>query len=78
MSISVQKGDLTSIICDAIVNPANSYGYMGGGVAGAIKHIGGNEIEKEAVSQAPINVGSAVATTSGKLAKTTHIISSVT
>lgn len=67
MSIIIQKGDLTQIICDAIVNPANSYGYMGGGVAGAIKHIGGIEIEKEAISKAPINVGSAVATSAGKL-----------
>ena len=67
MSIIIQKGDLTQTICDAIINPANSYGYMGGGVAGAIKHIGGNEIEKEAILKAPINVGSAVATTAGKL-----------
>lgn len=67
MPIFVEKGDITEIICDAIVNPANSFGYMGGGVAGAIKRAGGVEIEKEAVSKAPIPVGSAITTNAGKL-----------
>ena len=67
MSIIIEKGDLTQISCDAIVNPANSYGYMGGGVAGAIKRVGGEEIEKEAVLKAPIPVGTAVFTTAGSL-----------
>jgi len=67
MTIIVKTGDITKISCDAIVNPANSYGYMGGGVAGAIKRVGGNEIEKEAIAQAPIFIGSAVATTAGTL-----------
>lgn len=67
MPIFVEEGDITKIVCDAIVNPANSYGYMGGGVAGAIKRAGGIEIENEAVSKGPIAVGSAIATTSGGL-----------
>jgi len=67
MTIVVKKGDLTQISCDAIVNPANSYGYMGGGVAGSIKRVGGIEIEKEAISKAPIDVGKAVATSAGAL-----------
>ena len=67
MKIIVEKGDLTQVTCDAIVNPANSYGYMGGGVAGAIKRIGGIEIENEAVSKGPIPVGKAVVTTAGSL-----------
>ena len=67
MTLVIKKGDITSIKCDAIVNAANSYGYMGGGVAGAIKRKGGIDIEKEAVSKAPIKIGSAIATTSGKL-----------
>jgi len=40
---------------------------MGGGVAGAIKRVGGIEIEKEAVSKAPIPVGSAIFTIPGSL-----------
>ena len=67
MKIKALKGDLTELDVDAIVNPANSLGYMGGGVAGAIKRKGGREIEEEAVKKSPIKVGSAVATTSGKL-----------
>jgi len=67
MTIYIKKGDLTNISCDAIVNPANSYGYMGGGVAGAIKRIGGIEIEKQAVSKSPIPVGDAIYTDAGSL-----------
>jgi len=67
MIIFIEKGDLTKISCDAIVNPANSSGNMGGGVAGAIRKIGKDVIEKEAVSKAPIPVGCAVATTAGAL-----------
>ena len=67
MSIIVQKGDITQIPCDAVVNPANSYGYMGGGVAGALKRIGGAEIEQEAVNKGPIPLGTAIYTTAGSL-----------
>jgi len=67
MTINVIKGDITKIKCDAIVNPANSYGVMGGGVAGFIRNIGGISIEKEATSKSPINVGEAIVTNPGKL-----------
>ena len=67
MPIIAKQGDLTQINCDAIVNPANSLGYMGGGVAGAIKNVGGVIIEKEAIGQAPIKIGRAVATSAGNL-----------
>ena len=67
MAIVVRRGDITQIDCDAIVNPANSFGYMGGGVAGAIKRIGGIEIENEAIGKAPIPVGTAVFTIAGSL-----------
>ena len=67
MSIIIKKGDITQVSCDAVVNPANSFGYMGGGAAGAIKRIGGIEIEKEAVSKAPVEIGKAIATTAGSL-----------
>jgi O-acetyl-ADP-ribose deacetylase (regulator of RNase III) len=67
MTIIIKQGDLTGMSCDALVNPANSFGYMGGGVAGALKRRGGGEIEKEALSKAPIKIGHAVATTGGSL-----------
>ncbi|MBD0289719.1 MAG: macro domain-containing protein [Thermoleophilia bacterium] len=41
---------------------------MGAGVAGAIKRAGGEEIEREALAQAPIDPGDAVATKGGRLA----------
>jgi len=62
MPIIVKLGGFTQINCDAIINPANSYGYKGGGVADAIKRVGGAEIEKEAVNGAPIAIGKAVST----------------
>jgi O-acetyl-ADP-ribose deacetylase (regulator of RNase III) len=42
-------------------------------VAGAIKRVGGREIETEALKQAPVPVGKAVATSAGKL-KARYII----
>ncbi|MDK6028729.1 macro domain-containing protein [Ignisphaera sp. 4213-co] len=59
--------DVTKLVVDAIVNPANSLMVMGGGVAGAIKRVGGEEIEKEAMRYAPVSIGKAVATTAGRL-----------
>jgi len=67
LRIIVTKGDITTIGCDAIVNPANSLGEMGGGVALAIKVKGGVAIESQAMKKAPIPVGKAVSTTGGSL-----------
>ena len=63
----VLKADLTELEVEAVVNPANSLLIMGGGVAGALKRVGGQEIEREARRHAPCPVGEAVATTAGKL-----------
>jgi O-acetyl-ADP-ribose deacetylase (regulator of RNase III) len=67
MAIQVKQGDITKIKCDAVVNPANSQGFMGGGAAGALKRAGGDIIEQQAVQQAPIPVGTAIATSAGNL-----------
>ncbi len=67
MKIIVEKRSLTELDVEAIVNPANSGGRMGGGVAGAIRKQGGASIEKDAMAQAPIPVGEAVITSGGKL-----------
>jgi O-acetyl-ADP-ribose deacetylase (regulator of RNase III) len=67
MDIEVIHGSILEVRADAIVNPANSLGLMGGGVAGVIKRYGGEQIEREAMSKAPIPVGSAVLTKAGKL-----------
>ncbi len=67
MEIEVRRGSLLEVEADVIVNPANSHGYMGGGVAGVIRRFGGEEIEREAISKAPVPVGKAILTTAGKL-----------
>lgn len=67
VEIEALHGDITKLEVDAIVNAANTHLLMGGGVAGAIKRAGGKEIEEEAVKQGPIKIGSAIATSAGKL-----------
>jgi len=67
IKIIIKNSSIVTEDVDAIVNPANSGGYMGGGVAGALKKMGGEEIENEAISEAPINIGVAVLTISGDL-----------
>ncbi len=41
MKITVKRGDICEEDVDAIVNPSNSHGVMGGGVAWMIKRKGG-------------------------------------
>ena len=67
MNIEVRQGDITQSDTEAIVNAANNHLWMGSGVAGAIKRAGGEEIEKEAVSKGPVDIGQAVETTAGRL-----------
>ena len=66
-TIKITQGDITEQHTDAIVNAANNHLWMGGGVAGAIKHKGGIEIEREAVAQGPVEVGTSVLTSGGNL-----------
>jgi len=67
MELEVREGDIAAIEADALVNAANDHLWMGGGVAGALKRAGGEEIEREAMALAPIPLGSAVATGAGRL-----------
>ena len=65
--VEVFHGDITCLDVDAIVNPANSYLLMGGGLAGVLKRKGGKKIEEEAIKKAPVPVGQAVLTGAGNL-----------
>jgi O-acetyl-ADP-ribose deacetylase (regulator of RNase III) len=67
MELEVRDGDISAIEADAIANAANDRLWMGAGVAGAIKRAGGEEIEQEAMAIGGIPLGSAVATTAGRL-----------
>ncbi|MCX8083870.1 MAG: macro domain-containing protein [Calditerrivibrio sp.] len=61
------KGDITELIVDAIVNPANSALILGSGVAGAIAKKGGPEIQEECRKIGFCPVGEAVITSAGGL-----------
>lgn len=65
--IVIQQGDLTEMATDAIVNAANNDLILGGGVAGAIRRKGGDEIQRECNEIGSIPVGYAAITTGGKL-----------
>jgi len=67
MEIEILEDSILNTEVDAIVNAANSLGYMGGGVAGVIKRAAGNAPEKEAVRNGPTPVGKACLTTAGRL-----------
>ncbi len=64
----VWQGDITAAGTEGIVNAANNEGWLGSGVAGAIRRAAGSEVEAEAVAQAPWPVGDAVRTGRGRLA----------
>ncbi|MGA1862268.1 macro domain-containing protein [Deferribacter thermophilus] len=66
-SVKIKQGDITKEKVDAIVNAANSHLKMGGGVAGAIRRAGGEEIQKECDKIGYCPLGDAVATNAGKL-----------
>ncbi len=65
--VIILKTDITTCDAEALVNPANSLMKMGGGVAGAIKRAAGAIVEEEAMRHAPVPVGSAIATSAGRL-----------
>ena len=74
--LSLLTGDITELEYDVIVNPANENLQLGGGVAGAIRVKGGEEIQKECDKIGGTYVGGAVLTSAGKL-KVKHIIHAV-
>src|SRR5207247_236525 len=64
---SLDLDDIAAVEADAIANAANDRLWMGAGVAGALKRAGGDEIEQEAMAIGGIPLGTAVATTAGRL-----------
>jgi O-acetyl-ADP-ribose deacetylase (regulator of RNase III) len=71
--VVIQQGDLTDMDVDAIVNAANNDLILGGGVAGAIRRKGGDEIQRQCTEIGTIPVGYAAITDGGQL-KARHVI----
>lgn len=65
--IALLQGDLTEMDVDAVVNAANNDLQLGGGVAGAIRRKGGDQIQHECNEIGSIPIGGAAITTGGKL-----------
>jgi len=62
-------GDPLGLDVQAIACPANRRGVMGAGIAGTIRLTGGVEIERQAMTHAPLTMGTAISTTSGTLSQ---------
>ncbi|EMA54592.1 macro domain-containing protein [Halococcus thailandensis] len=62
MEFTVVQGDIAAQEADALVNAAGTSLEMGSGVAGALRRGAGGEINEEAVSQGPIDLGTVAVT----------------
>jgi O-acetyl-ADP-ribose deacetylase (regulator of RNase III) len=75
-AIKIVEGNIALLDADAVVNAANKRLVLGGGVAGAIRSLGGPSIQAECNRLAPIETGQAVITGGGNL-KARHVIHAV-
>jgi O-acetyl-ADP-ribose deacetylase (regulator of RNase III) len=62
MDFEVTQGDIAAQQADALVNAAGTSLEMGSGVAGALRRGAGGDINEEAVSQGPIDLGAVAVT----------------
>ncbi|MFB6183164.1 MAG: macro domain-containing protein [Haloarculaceae archaeon] len=62
MDFEVIQGDIAAQSADVLVNAAGTSLQMGSGVAGALRRRAGQEINEEAVSKGPIDLGDVAVT----------------
>jgi O-acetyl-ADP-ribose deacetylase (regulator of RNase III) len=62
MDFEVVQGDIAQQKADALVNAAGTSLKMGSGVAGALRRGAGSEINEEAVSKGPVDLGAVAVT----------------
>lgn len=63
----ILKDDICALHVDAIIVPADATGEMAYGILGRMRRKGGTAIQEAAMAQAPLRIGTAIATTAGKL-----------
>ena len=68
IEIDVWQGEIAELEVDALIVGANESLFMTVGAAASVKRHGGDVIERAAVDQGPIEPGTAIATTAGRLA----------
>ena len=66
-NIEIVLEDITKMDIEAIVIPTLSDCTMADGIALKVKNAGGDKIEREALSKAPVRIGDAIITSAGKL-----------
>jgi O-acetyl-ADP-ribose deacetylase (regulator of RNase III) len=62
MEFEVIQGDIAQQSADALVNAAGTSLQMGSGVAGAMRRAAGQELNEEAMSKGPVELGDAAVT----------------
>lgn len=62
MEFNVVQGDIAQQEADGLVNAAGTSLKMGSGVAGALRRAAGEEIDEEAVSKGPVDLGEVAVT----------------
>jgi O-acetyl-ADP-ribose deacetylase (regulator of RNase III) len=68
IEIEVWQGEISELEVDAIVIPANESLFMTTQLAASVKRRAGDEVERAAVAQGPVEAGRVVVTPGGRLA----------
>ena len=68
IEIEIWQGDISELEVDALVIPSNESLFMTAPVAAAVKRRAGEDVERAAVQQGPVEAGRVVVTDGGRLA----------